>query len=81
MHTLTLFSGDVFSPALLSSECQGQNMIKPLNSFKIDCACLGNHDLDFPLEHVKVLKDQTNFTWLCSNVYNKLTGKRIADCE
>jgi len=54
--TLTLFSGDVFSPSLLSAEYKGENMIRPLNSFKIDLACLGNHDLDYPIEHVKKLK-------------------------
>lgn len=56
-------------------------MIKPLNSFQIDLACLGNHDLDYPLDHVKELKDATNFPWLLSNVYNKLTSTRLVDCE
>lgn len=73
-HTLTLFSGDAFSPALLSSLYKGQNMVRPLNSFKIDLACMGNHDLDYPFEQIKILKDQTNFPWLLSNIRDKLTG-------
>lgn len=79
--TLTLFSGDVFAPSLLSSEYKGENMIKPLNSFKIDLACFGNHDLDYELEHVTQLIKKTNFPWLLSNVYDKRTERRLADGE
>lgn len=56
-------------------------MITPLNSFKIDLACVGNHDLDYELEHVKHLKSLTNFPWLLSNVHDKRTGTRLADSE
>ena len=45
--TLVLFSGDAFSPSALSEIYKGEQMIIPLNSFGIDVACLGNHDLDF----------------------------------
>jgi 5'-nucleotidase len=48
-HTLTLFSGDAFSPSLLSTELEGENMIKPMQSFGIDIACYGNHDFDLEL--------------------------------
>lgn len=80
-NTLVLFSGDAFSPSLLSNIHQGQQMIQPLNALGIDVACLGNHDFDFPLEHVIELKKQTNFPWLLSNVYDKKTGNRLADAE
>lgn len=79
--TLTLFSGDVFAPSLLSSAYKGRNMLKPLNSFKIDLACLGNHDLDYTYNHVVELKNSTNFPWLCSNIFDKRTNKRMIDCE
>ena len=54
-------------------------MIKPLNSFGIDLACFGNHDLDFQIEHVIKLVKQTNFPWLLSNVYDKRTERRLAE--
>ena len=79
--TVTLFSGDAFAPALLSSEYEGENMIKPLNSFKIDVACFGNHDLDYELDHVVKLIGKTNFPWLLSNVYDKRTSRRLAEGE
>lgn len=30
-------------------------MIKPIHRFKIDVACPGNHDFDYPLEKVETL--------------------------
>jgi 5'-nucleotidase len=56
-------------------------MVKPLNSFKIDLACLGNHDLDYEIERVTELKNKTNFPWLLSNVHDKHTGLLLAGCE
>ena len=52
-------------------------MIKPLNAMKIDLACLGNHDFDYPLPHVQHLKNSTNFPWLLSNVIDKKSGNRL----
>ena len=53
-------------------------MIKPLNAFGIDLSCMGNHDLDFELDHVMELKGSTNFQWLLSNIYDKRTERRLA---
>ena len=78
-YPLTLFSGDAFSPALLSSEFDGENMVKPLQSLGIDLACLGNHDLDYNLPRVKELTEKVGFPWLLTNIDNKLTGTRLAD--
>lgn len=54
-------------------------MIKPLNAFGIDLACLGNHDFDYELEHVLELTQKTNFPWLLSNIYDKRTQRRLAE--
>lgn len=56
-------------------------MIKPLNAFKIDLACMGNHDFDYPLTHVQYLKAATNFPWLLSNVVKKNKGTRLEGTE
>ena len=77
-HPLTLFSGDAFSPALLSYEFDGENMVKPLNAIGVDLACFGNHDFDYELDHVLKLTKATNFPWLLSNIYDKRTGRRMA---
>jgi 5'-nucleotidase len=78
-HPLTLFSGDAFSPSPISAEFDGENMLKPLNSFGIDLACYGNHEFDYELERVIDLTSRTNFPWLLSNIYDKRTERRLAE--
>ncbi len=55
---LILFSGDLFQPSLsiiwsftkmlksyqVGTLYKGEQMIKPMNDFKVDVACLGNHE-------------------------------------
>lgn len=41
--TLTLFSGDAFSPSVLSNIFEGNQMVHCLNKMHIDAACFGNH--------------------------------------
>ena len=50
-------------------------MVFPMNEFKVDVACLGNHDFDYPLDVVKDLFGKTNIPWMLSNVYDADTGK------
>lgn len=80
-NTLVLFSGDVFSPSLLSNDYNGAQMIEPLNAFNIDVACFGNHDFDFLIDQVMKLKRQTNFPWLLTNVFDNQTGNRMGDAD
>ncbi|CAD8191402.1 unnamed protein product [Paramecium pentaurelia] len=78
-NSLTLFSGDVFSPSSLTHIYHGSHIIYPLQQFKIDVACLGNHDFDFPLDQLEDLLQQSNTTWILSNVYDKFTQKPLAN--
>ena len=41
----TFFSGDVFSPSILSTFFRGEQMLPVLNALDIDCACLGMYIL------------------------------------
>lgn len=41
---LVLFSGDAFSPSMLSFFTQGEEMVPVLNSVGTKCAVFGNHD-------------------------------------
>ena len=44
---LTLFSGDLFGPSLISTMFEGEQMVASFNKCNVDVACIGNHDLDF----------------------------------
>lgn len=43
-NPLVLFSGDAFSPSMLSFFTQGEEMVPVLNSLGTKCAVFGNHD-------------------------------------
>ncbi|CRK28594.1 hypothetical protein BN1708_015266 [Verticillium longisporum] len=64
---ITLFSGDAFNPSLESSVTKGEHMVPVLNSIGTDCACVGNHDLDFGVKQFEHLARKCNFPWLLAN--------------
>jgi 5'-nucleotidase len=78
---LTIFSGDAFSPSTLSTTLRGTQMVPILNALGIDCACLGNHDLDFGLHEFRELRDSCNFPWICSNVRSVDVNQPLGGCE
>lgn len=65
---LVLFAGDVFNPSVESSVTRGSHMVPLLNAFKLDVACVGNHDFDFGFPHLQTLMSSCNFPWLLSNI-------------
>ena len=48
-----------------------------INKLGIDVACYGNHDFDFPPEHVADLVKDCKFPWLLGNVKYQDTGKNL----
>lgn len=70
-EVVTLFSGDLLSPSLISTLYEGEQMIGPFNRCRVDVACLGNHDLDFGINQMKNVTGQTSATWLISNLLEK----------
>jgi len=74
-NPLVLFSGDLFSPSTLTNITNGEHMITPVNEFKVDVACLGNHDFDLDVEILSSHIKKCNFPWLLSNVVDPRTQK------
>lgn len=56
---LTVFSGDLLGPSLLSNTFEGAQMIKPFKECMVDIAMPGNHELDYGVEHMMKLLSQT----------------------
>lgn len=65
---LSFFSGDAWSPSIMTTIVRGKQMVPVLNAMKLNAACLGNHDLDLGLVEFAILRDQCTFPWVCSNV-------------
>ena len=78
--TLTVFSGDCFSPSIMSTILRGEQMVPALNLLGVDVACLGNHDLDFGVGAFRDLAGRCDFPWLCSNAREVETGGQLAGC-
>jgi 5'-nucleotidase len=78
---LSFFSGDAWSPSIMSNIVRGKQMIPVLNALKLTAACLGNHDLDLGLAEFGELKGQCNFPWVCSNCRHKGTSTPLGGCK
>lgn len=70
-NTLVIFSGDAFSPSLLSSVYKGEQMVEILNNLGINFACIGNHEFDFGTQKMIDLLAKSNFQWAMSNILFK----------
>ncbi|RVE41893.1 hypothetical protein evm_013467 [Chilo suppressalis] len=79
LNPLILFSGDAFSPSMLSTFTKGEQMVPVLNEIGTHCAVFGNHDFDFGLDVLSGLVAQSNFPWLMSNVIDNETGRPLGD--
>uniref|UniRef100_A0A8D8ZQ47 Trifunctional nucleotide phosphoesterase protein YfkN n=2 Tax=Cacopsylla melanoneura TaxID=428564 RepID=A0A8D8ZQ47_9HEMI len=79
LNPLILFSGDVYSPSMLSTFTKGEHMNKVLNLLGTHCAVLGNHEFDFGLEILRQRLSECNFPWLMSNVIDNETGRPLGE--
>ncbi|XP_066142642.1 mannosylglucosyl-3-phosphoglycerate phosphatase isoform X2 [Euwallacea fornicatus] len=79
LNPLVLFSGDAFSPSMLSTFTKGEQMVTVLNDIGTHCAVLGNHDFDHGLEVLSQWVAQTDFPWLMSNVVDNETGRPLGE--
>lgn len=75
---LFICSGDCFSPSIESNMTNGKHMAELLCLLGVDCATVGNHDLDFGVDQLIKLIQLTGCPWMCANVIDQLTGKPIA---
>ena len=75
MECLTLFSGDLLSPSLISTMFEGEQMVPSFRECAVDVACIGNHDLDFGIGRMTEILQKTtkanggSTEWVCSNLF------------
>ena len=67
-YHLTTFGGDLISPSVLSSITKGQHMIQLMNALDITIATFGNHEFDYGDQVLHKRMEESEFTWLSSNV-------------
>ena len=52
----------------MSTYFEGEQMVDILNMLNVDVACLGNHELDWGINHCKMLMSKTKCPWLMANL-------------
>lgn len=78
-NPLVLFSGDAFSPSIMSSVFQGAQMVDVFNHLGLDYAVFGNHEFDLGLELARVRVAESHFPWLSTNLVDATSGLPFAD--
>ena len=67
-HVLIVDSGDLLMGTAMSSVFRGEVDIAAMNLMGYDAVAVGNHDFDFGTRHLKRLRQEATFPFLCTNV-------------
>ncbi|CAF3823538.1 unnamed protein product [Rotaria sp. Silwood1] len=80
-QTYTFLAGDLISPsALMQSKVngttlRGRQMIATMNTLGLDFMTFGNHEFDFAEIDIISRMNESNFTWISSNVFDMKNNK------
>lgn len=77
-NPMILFSGDLFSPSIMSTVFQGAQMVDVFNQLGTDYAVFGNHEFDFGPEVAMTRLDESSFPWLSTNLLEVGTSQAFA---
>lgn len=74
-ETLFLHAGDFISPSVESIFLRGEQMVGAYNALGLSAATFGNHEFDFGDATLRQRMNESRFSWVSSNVYDRATGK------
>jgi len=74
-NTLLILAGDTLFPSVASKIFEGRQMIEAWNAIGLDYAVLGNHEFDMGNDILLKRMEESEFTWLGSNVVYKTSKK------
>lgn len=75
--TLILSAGDMFEGTVDSNLLYGKTVVDIMNEVPFDAMTLGNHEFDWGIDRLKERIGQANFPYVCANITEKSTGKRV----
>lgn len=79
-NNLMTMAGDFLNPSLINTmkyegeRVRGKQMIEVLNAMKMDIVAFGNHEFDFDLDDLQKRINESNFTWIATNLV-RVEGK------
>jgi 5'-nucleotidase/UDP-sugar diphosphatase len=75
-NTITVLAGDLVSPSALGTAkvngtaLNGKQMVATMNTLGLDYMTFGNHEFDISANNLLARMNESNFTWISSNVFN-----------
>ena len=78
-NVLYLNAGDMFNGSIIDSEYRGLATVMMLNCMTLDCATIGNHEVDYGVPHIVFVDRCTYFPVVNCNLYVPLMHKRLFD--
>lgn len=76
-NVLYVIAGDMVQGSLIDSEYHGISTMEIMNYLSPDVVTLGNHELDYGLEHLLFLEKLASFPIVNANLYIKKYHKRL----
>lgn len=67
-EVILMDAGDFSQGSVYVNNSQGDSAVKMMNAVGYDVAVMGNHELDFTLENLKMLSEQMEFEFLCATM-------------
>ncbi len=74
--TMRLDGGDQMQGTLQSNLVFGRSVVGSFNAMGLDAAVIGNHDLDWGQDTLRVRMAESRYTWLAANMFDSTTGRR-----
>jgi 2',3'-cyclic-nucleotide 2'-phosphodiesterase (5'-nucleotidase family) len=74
--TFRLDGGDQLQGTLESNLVHGQSVVRALNLLGLDAAAIGNHELDWGVDTLRVRISEARYAWLAANVFLRGTDRR-----
>ena len=76
-NVLYVIAGDMVQGSLIDAEYKGVSTMEIMNYLSPDVVTLGNHELDYGLEHLLFLEKMANFPIVNANLYIRKYHKRL----
>lgn len=79
-RTLILGGGDLYQGSAVSNIMKGVPVQEVMSQIGMEITTLGNHEFDWGLDTtINTTMKNASYSIVCSNLYNKQTGKRVFD--
>ena len=78
-NVIYAIAGDMLRGSVIDSEYKGLSTIEVMNLLSPDVATIGNHEVDYGLEHLLFIEKCANFPIINANMYLTCNGTRLFD--